>query len=238
MARRSRAKGLRRCRAISGVCAEPPKRFTTAPNKWQTIGRIGVEALLFQICSPIQHCSPPSSLTGSTVRIGEAEEVAAVISAGLLLYRRPGLCPEVFLVHPGGPYWAKKDDGAWSVPKGIVEPHEDEFACARREFREETGFDVAGSSNAHDLGIFRQPTGKRLHIWAMEGDCNPAELSSNLFELEWPPKSGRHARFPEVDRGGWFDRERALVKITKGQRPVVEQLYIYLGTVPSSDAKL
>jgi predicted NUDIX family NTP pyrophosphohydrolase len=151
--------------------------------------------------------------------------VAAVTSAGLLLYRRRGAPTEVFLVHPGGPYWAKKDDGAWSVPKGIVSPHEDEFACAQREFKEETGFDAMGGGYEHDLGTFRQPSGKRLHIWAIEGDCNPADVTSNLFELEWPPKSGRFARFPEVDRGGWFDRGQALRKIAKGQRPILEKFY-------------
>jgi predicted NUDIX family NTP pyrophosphohydrolase len=147
------------------------------------------------------------------------------ISAGLLLYRRRDPGAEVFLVHPGGPYWAKKDDGAWSVPKGLVDPHEDELTGARREFREETGFDANGRGREHDLGVFRQPSGKRLHIWAVEGDCDPAALSSNLFEMEWPPKSGRTQRFPEVDRGAWFDRAQALLKIVKGQRPILERFY-------------
>jgi predicted NUDIX family NTP pyrophosphohydrolase len=151
--------------------------------------------------------------------------MAAVTSAGLLLYRRCNAGAEVFLVHPGGPFWKKKDDGAWSVPKGIVEPDEDEFTGARREFREETGFDVNAGADARDLGTFPQSSGKRLRIWAIEGDCNPADLNSNLFELEWPPKSSRVARFPEVDRGGWFDREQALRKITKGQRAVIEKFY-------------
>lgn len=150
------------------------------------------------------------------------------VSAGLLLYRRRGLYVEVFLVHPGGPYWAKKDDGAWSVPKGLVNPHEDELACARREFKEETGFDAGGSGRERDLGVFRQPSGKRLHVWALEGDCNPADLSSNTFELEWPPKSGRIEQFPEVDRGGWFGRAQALLKIIKGQRPILEGFYAQL----------
>jgi predicted NUDIX family NTP pyrophosphohydrolase len=145
-------------------------------------------------------------------------------SAGLLLYRWRNSRAEVFLVHPGGPYWAKKDDGAWSVPKGLLAPLEDELACARREFKEETGFDVNRSAE-HDLGIFRQPSGKRLHIWAIEGDCNPADLASNLFEMEWPPKSGRTEQFPEVDRGAWFARAPALLKIAKGQRPILEKFY-------------
>ncbi len=155
------------------------------------------------------------------------------ISAGLLLYRRRDPGAEVFLVHPGGPYWAKKDDGAWSVPKGLVDPHEDELTCARREFREETGFDANGRAREHDLGVFRQPSGKRLHIWAIEGDCDPAALCSNLFEMEWPPQSGRTRRFPEVDRGGWFDRTQALLKIVKGQRPVLERFYAEFGSRPT-----
>jgi predicted NUDIX family NTP pyrophosphohydrolase len=150
-------------------------------------------------------------------------------SAGLLLYRRRGSRTEVFLVHPGGPYWAKKDDGAWSVPKGLINPEEDELACARREFKEETGFDTNASGLEHDLGIFRQPSGKRLHIWAIEGDCDPANLASNSFEMEWPPKSGHTEHFPEVDRGAWFEEEQALLKITKGQRPILEKLYAEFG---------
>ena len=151
------------------------------------------------------------------------------ISAGLLLYRRRDSGVEVFLVHPGGPYWARKDDGAWSVPKGLVDANEDELSCARREFKEETGFDAHGSGAEHDLGTFRQPSGKRVHVWALEDDCDPAQLRSNLFEMEWPPKSGRTARFPEVDRGGWFDRAQALLKIVKGQRPILEKFYAEFG---------
>jgi len=152
-----------------------------------------------------------------------------VISAGLLVYRRRASRTEVFLVHPGGPYWAHKDDGAWSVPKGLVNPNEDQLDCARREFKEETGFDAPRRVQEYDLGTFRQPSGKHLHVWAVEGDCDPADLTSNLFEMEWPPKSGRTGHFPEVDRGGWFDREQALLKVTAGQRPVVEKFYAELG---------
>ena len=151
------------------------------------------------------------------------------ISAGLLLYRRQDSGVEVFLVHPGGPYWAKKDEGAWSVPKGLVDAGEQELATAHREFKEETGFDLQGAGSERDLGRFQLPGGKRLRVWAIEGDCDPAELNSNLFEMEWPPGSGRTARFPEVDRGGWFDRASALLKITQGQRPVLEKLYAELG---------
>jgi predicted NUDIX family NTP pyrophosphohydrolase len=151
------------------------------------------------------------------------------LSAGILLYRRRPSGTEVFLVHPGGPYWARKDAGAWSVPKGLVEPPEEELACARREFQEETGFGAPGLGREHDLGTFRLPSGKRLHVWAVEGDCDPAALSSNLFEIEWPPRSGRSGRFPEVDRGDWFARGAALRKIAPGQRPVLERFYADCG---------
>jgi predicted NUDIX family NTP pyrophosphohydrolase len=147
------------------------------------------------------------------------------ISAGLLLYRRREAGMEVFLVHPGGPYWARKDDGAWSVPKGLVDPGEEELASARREFTEETGFEAPRGSPEQDLGTLRLPSGKRLHVWAVEGDFDPAALKSGLFEMEWPPKSGRTGRFPEVDRGGWFDRTQALLKIVTGQRPMLEKFY-------------
>ena len=152
-----------------------------------------------------------------------------LVSAGLLLYRRRGASVEVFLVHPGGPFWQRKDAGAWTVPKGLVNAGEEELACARREFREETGFAAPAGIAELDLGTHRQPSGKRLHVWALEGDCDPAKLSSNLFEMEWPPKSGRTASFPEVDRGEWFDRTEALLKISAGQRPILGKLYEALG---------
>jgi predicted NUDIX family NTP pyrophosphohydrolase len=153
------------------------------------------------------------------------------VSAGILLYRRTASGTEVFLAHPGGPYWARKDEGAWSVPKGLVAAGEDELACARREFTEETGFDAPGVGSEHDLGSFRLPSGKRLHVWAVAGDCDPAALRSNLFEMEWPPRSGRTAQFPEVDRGGWFDRAAALRKIVPGQRPVIDKFYAASGSI-------
>jgi predicted NUDIX family NTP pyrophosphohydrolase len=153
----------------------------------------------------------------------------ARISAGVLLYRRRGSHREVFLVHPGGPYWANKDEGAWSVPKGLVQAGEEELACARREFSEETGFAAGGVGAELDLGTFPQPSGKRLHVWAIEGDCNPAELTSNLFEMEWPPHSGRTGQFPEVDRGLWFDQQQALVRIARGQRPILEKFFADFG---------
>jgi predicted NUDIX family NTP pyrophosphohydrolase len=113
--------------------------------------------------------------------------------------------------------------GAWSVPKSLVNSGEDELAAAWREFKEETGFDIVRSGIERDLGIFPQSSGKRLHIWAIDGDCNPPELTSNLFAMEWPPRSGRTAQFPEVDRGAWFDRGQAMLKIVKGQRPILEK---------------
>jgi len=154
------------------------------------------------------------------------------VSAGILLYRRVASGMQVFLVHPGGPLWARKDEGAWSVPKGLVDGTEDELAAARREFAEETGFDAGRAGPEHDLGSFRLPSGKRLHVWAVEGECDPAALRSNLFEMEWPPRSGRTGQFPEVDRGGWFDRAQALRKIAAGQRPVLEKLYAEFEPLP------
>jgi len=143
-------------------------------------------------------------------------------SAGLLLHRRRhGTC-EVFLVHPGGPYWLNKDAGAWSIPKGLVEAGEDALAAARREFREETGFSVDGEFRA--LGTFRQPGGKRISVWSVEGDCDADAVRSNAFPLEWPPRSGQIRQFPEVDRAGWFGREEALSRILRGQRPIIEAL--------------
>ena len=146
-----------------------------------------------------------------------------VHSAGILLYRRRKGVTEVFLVHPGGPFWTRRDAGAWSVPKGLVDPHEDLLAAARREFTEETGFTAEGKFE--ELGTFRLPSGKRLSVWAVEGDCVPEKLKSNLFEMAWPPKSKSMRSFPEIDRGGWFAREEALTKIVNGQRPMLEAFF-------------
>jgi predicted NUDIX family NTP pyrophosphohydrolase len=143
-------------------------------------------------------------------------------SAGILLYRRKGRGIEVLLVHPGGPFWAKKDEGAWTIPKGVIEPGEDAIAVARREFEEETGLRPEGELIV--LGSFAQSRAKTIDIWAVEGDFDPAALKSNTFSMEWPPRSGRMATFPEVDRAQWFTPEEAAAKILKGQRPVVEAL--------------
>jgi predicted NUDIX family NTP pyrophosphohydrolase len=151
----------------------------------------------------------------------------AKASAGVLAYRRKGRGVEFFLVHPGGPFWAKKDHGAWTIPKGEYEANEDAEAAARREFEEETGVALDGAMNK--LGAFRQPSGKTVQAWAIERDIDTAAIRSNDFELEWPPKSGKRARFPEVDRAGWFAPAEALVKIINGQRPIVTALCRELG---------
>ena len=151
-------------------------------------------------------------------------------SAGILLYRRRGAAVEVLLVHPGGPYWAKKDEGAWSIPKGGYEPDEDPLAAAKREFAEETGADSGAvlKGEAIALGAFRQSSAKIVDVWAVEGDFDPASLESNTFSMEWPPRSGRTREVPEVDRAGWFTPEAAARKILKGQRPVLDALLRHL----------
>ena len=149
-------------------------------------------------------------------------------SAGLLLYRSGRGVPEVFLVHPGGPFWAKKDAGAWSIPKGEAEPGEDLLAAAMREFQEETGLAIDGDVRA--LAPVRQPSGKRVHAWALEADVDAGAIRSNSFEMEWPPRSGLRREFPEVDRAAWFDLPTARSKITKGQLGLLDQLERLLGT--------
>ena len=148
------------------------------------------------------------------------------------MYRGSGRETEVFLVHPGGPFWAKKDEGAWSIPKGIPDKGESLLVAARREFEEETGFTAEGEFKP--LGAYKQPGGKIVHAWAVTGDCDPAKLVSNLFEMEWPPKSGKRARFPEVDRAGWFRAGEAMRKILPGQQPILLKLFEILGVPPPS----
>jgi predicted NUDIX family NTP pyrophosphohydrolase len=148
-------------------------------------------------------------------------------SAGLLLFRRNGRAPELLLVHMGGPFWAKKDDGAWSIPKGLYEDNEDPLIAARREFEEETG--CLPPADAFELGHFKQPGGKVITAWAAEGDFELRNFRSNVFEMEWPPRSGKRAEFPEADRARWFTPGEALRKVTKGQVPVVEALMRKLG---------
>jgi predicted NUDIX family NTP pyrophosphohydrolase len=144
------------------------------------------------------------------------------VSAGLLLYRIRQGDLEVFLVHPGGPYWKNKDEGAWTIPKGECDSDADLFAEAKREFLEETGMEVEG--DFHKLAPIRQPGGKVVHAWAVEGDLDPGDLRSNLFTMEWPPRSGRQQEFPEVDRGEWFPLPAARSKLLAGQRPLLDEL--------------
>ncbi|HEX2918706.1 MAG TPA: NUDIX domain-containing protein [Edaphobacter sp.] len=143
-------------------------------------------------------------------------------SAGLLMYRRNDDALEVFLVHPGGPFWAKKDLGAWTIPKGEYTDDEEPLAAAIREFREETGFIAEGAFLP--LGEIRQAGGKLVTVWALEGDCDPAALVSISFEMEWPPRSGQRASFPEVDRGAWFSLPEARAHILASQQPLLDRL--------------
>src|SRR5262249_49347349 len=140
----------------------------------------------------------------------------------VLLYRRHAGMWQVFLVHPGGPFWKSKDLGAWSIPKGKVEPGEEPVETAKREFTEETGFPITGSFVP--LLPVTQPGGKVVHACATEGDCDPGAIKSITFPLEWPPRSGRVKAFPEIDRAAWFDLDEASRRITKGQRPLIQQL--------------
>lgn len=153
----------------------------------------------------------------------------AKLSAGLLLHRRNGTDLELLLVHPGGPFWAKKDAAAWSIPKGEYEPGEDPLEAARREFLEELG-SAPPPAEPVALGEVRQSGAKRVTVWALEGDFDVAGLASNTFEMEWPPRSGRMQSFPEVDRAEWVGVELARTKLHKGQVPFVDRLLDALGT--------
>jgi predicted NUDIX family NTP pyrophosphohydrolase len=152
-------------------------------------------------------------------------------SAGLLLYRRRNDGIEVLLVHPGGPFWTNKDDGAWSIPKGTYDPDAEEgLAAARREFAEETGTSAEAAMNGEiiALGAFRQSSAKTVDVWAAEGDFDPGTLVSNTFQMEWPPRSGRMVEAPEVDRAEWFVPGEAARKIIKGQQQVLDALLRHL----------
>jgi predicted NUDIX family NTP pyrophosphohydrolase len=149
----------------------------------------------------------------------------AATSAGILLFRHAGEAVEVLLVHPGGPFWAKKDLGAWSVPKGEVEAGEEPRECALRELEEELGSPFAfGADELIELGTVRQKAGKLVHCWAAEGDFDPATLHSNTFAMEWPPRSGVEREFPEVDRAEWFGPEEARRKIIPAQADFLDRL--------------
>jgi predicted NUDIX family NTP pyrophosphohydrolase len=144
-------------------------------------------------------------------------------SAGILLHRSGPDGVEVLLVHPGGPYWAKKDAGAWSIPKGEYEDGEDAFSAALREFEEETG-SALSADDAVELGSIRQKGGKEVTAWGVAGDLDPASVHSNTFTMQWPPRSGREAEFPEVDRAEWFGAEAAREKLVPAQVALLERL--------------
>lgn len=153
------------------------------------------------------------------------------LSAGILLYRRRRDQLEVFLVHPGGPFWAKRDAAAWSIPKGEYEPGEDPIAAARREFLEETGFPVP-AGELQPLGEVKLVSRKTVSAWAVEGDCDEQAIHSNLFSLEWPPKSGKTQEYPEVDRAEWFSVPIAHQKIHSAQTEFLHRLVALLGVSP------
>jgi predicted NUDIX family NTP pyrophosphohydrolase len=151
----------------------------------------------------------------------------AKISAGILLFRRGPAGVEVLLVHPGGPFWARKDTGAWSIPKGLADEGEDLLAAAKREFLEETG--AAPTDGPFiELGPFKA-SGKTIVAFVGEGDFDPSALKSNMFSMEWPPRSGKTGEFPEIDRAAWFSLDEALTKVTKGQKPIIAALADKLG---------
>ncbi len=146
-------------------------------------------------------------------------------SAGLLLYRRRGGAIEVLLAHPGGPLFARRDEGAWTLPKGLIEAGETAMDVARREFREETGAEPPSDEAAYlSLGRIRQASGKVVHAWAAEGDLDPASARSNTFEMEYPRGSGRRGTFPEVDRVAWFAPDEARRRLNRAQAPLIDRL--------------
>lgn len=159
----------------------------------------------------------------------------AKTSAGLLMFRRGTGGLQIFLVHPGGPFWATKDEGAWSIPKGELAAGEEPLAAARREFEEETG--CRGAGPFIPLTSITQRGGKVVHAWAVEGDCDPAQLRTNVFSLEWPPKSGKSQQFPEVDRAEWFTVPAALQKINPAQRAFVTELETICAQAPNGPAR-
>jgi predicted NUDIX family NTP pyrophosphohydrolase len=155
------------------------------------------------------------------------ERITGKQSAGLLLYRRSVKIMEVLLGHPGGPFWRNKDLGSWSIPKGLMAAGEAPLSAAKREFFEETGHRPDGKPVS--LGQAKQPGGKIVHVWAVEGDCNPEMLKSNLFEMEWPPRSCRRQFFPELDRLAWFELSNARTQILRGQAVFLDRLAAAVG---------
>ncbi len=155
--------------------------------------------------------------------------MAAKRSAGILLYRRVGAEPEFLLVHPGGPYWAKRDQGSWSIPKGEIEPGEETRACALREMREELGPAAElVPGQMIELGQVRQKSSKVVEAWGAEGEFDPEALDSIAFAMEWPPRSGRESEFPEVDQAGWFVESQARAKILPAQAQFIDRLLEHL----------
>jgi predicted NUDIX family NTP pyrophosphohydrolase len=189
-------------------------RFRSIPNLNGSPGREKAD------CEAVQGCA-----------LGEQKQLISgprsAASAGILMYRHVGSKLEVLLVHPGGPYWRRKDDGAWSIPKGEMNAGEDASVAARREFTEETGAAVTGP--LEPLGEIRQRGGKRVMAFAVEGNVDVHAIKSNTFEIEWPPKAGRMQTFPEIDRAEWFDLPLADAKILQSQRPLLDRLAEIVG---------
>ncbi len=152
--------------------------------------------------------------------------MARAVSSGLLLFRRRNGALEIFLAHPGGPFWSRRDDGAWTIPKGIVNEGEDLLDGARREFFEETGIEPRGPYI--QLGAIRQKAGKTVHGWAWEGDADASTIKSNLSQSEWPRGSGKFVSYPEVDRCEWFDADVARTKMNPAQAAFVDRLRVIL----------
>ena len=149
-----------------------------------------------------------------------------------MLFRQRDKKVQVLLAHPGGPFWSRKDQGVWTIPKGLIGPSESLLSAAQREFAEETGYRPGGE--AIPLGSAKQPGGKVVHVWAIEGDWDPVDLQSNTFEMEWPPRSGRRQSFPEIDRAAWFGIAEARLKILKGQAAFLDHLLETLGRAEGS----
>ncbi len=160
----------------------------------------------------------------------------SVHSGGILLFRLKNNKLEVMLVHPGGPFWARKDEGTWSMPKGLFEENESPLNAAKREFREETGFEVEGEFIS--LGELRQPSRKIVHAWALQRDLDETRVSSNVFSMEWPRRSGILKEYPEIDKAAWFEIDQAKRKIQKGQAGFLDRLMEAIGNAPKKEGEL
>jgi predicted NUDIX family NTP pyrophosphohydrolase len=176
----------------------------------------------------VEHPAPPG---GDKPTPDRASKRGKNISAGVLVYRVTPRGLEVFLVHPGGPFWAKRDLGSWSIPKGEVEEGAGLLETAKREFGEETGLPIDGDFIA--LTPLRQPSGKVVYAWAVNGDVDASRIKSNTFSMEWPPRSGKQREFPEIDRGEWFALPEAFERLLPGQRGFLVELTKKLGVTPT-----